>query len=106
MSVAESSPELDSSDASHDQYNVYLHNDSFNMREYVARVLMMVAGVTESEAASIMMDAQYYGRALIGTWEQPIAEHICSGMTKADLAVRIGRASDEPSASEEVGSLW
>ena len=94
----------DSNGDRRDLHNVYLHNDSFNMREYVARVLMMVAGVTESKAASIMMDANYYGRALVGTWEKPIAEHIFSGMKSADLAARINRASDEPSADEAVSS--
>ena len=72
-------------------------NDGFNMREYVARVLMMVAYVTESEANSIMMEANYEWSARIGSWEEPVARHVYEGLTKAGLEALIkpvGEVSD------------
>lgn len=66
-----------------------LLNDSFNMREYVARVLMMVADVTGPQAEAIMMRANWEYSAPVGTWELPIAEHIHAGMLKAGLEVRL-----------------
>jgi ATP-dependent Clp protease adapter protein ClpS len=71
------------------RYRVYLENDSYNMREFVARVLMMVCHISESEAASIMTGADWGGRALVGTWEKELAEHTYDGMTKAGLRASI-----------------
>ena len=73
-------------------YSVHLINDNFNMREYVARVLMMVCDISESQADSIMMSANWEYSALIGEWEKPIAEHIHEGMTKAGLQAAIRQA--------------
>ena len=64
---------------------VYLLDDSFNMREYVARVLMMVCEVSESDAATIMKQADWEGGALIGTWEMELACHHYTGLTRAGL---------------------
>ena len=49
------------------QYSVFLYNDGFNMREFVQRVLMMVAEVSEDAAMDIMMEANWGYRARIGT---------------------------------------
>ena len=46
--------------------------------EYVARVLMMVCGVSAAEAASL---AAQGGEVHVGTWERAIAEHAYAGMT-------------------------
>ena len=75
--------------------SVYLLNDGYNMREYVARVLMMVCSVSEREALSIMMGADWSGRALVGTWERPIAEHTYEGMTKAGLQAILLEEEDQ-----------
>ena len=82
-------------------YNVYLLNDSFNMREYVQRVLMMVAYITEGEANRIMMEANWAWGAQVGTWEKPLAEHIHAGMTKAGLEAVIRPVKEDT----ESGSL-
>lgn len=80
------------------RYRVYLYNDSFNMREYVQRVLMMVSDVSEEEALSIMTQADWGFRAAVGTWEKPIAEHIYEGMTSAGLQAAL--EPEEPSEPE------
>jgi ATP-dependent Clp protease adapter protein ClpS len=67
------------------KYNVYLLNDNYNMREYVSRVLMMCATVSEAEASSIMTQADWGGSAVVGTWEKEVAQHIYEGMTQAGL---------------------
>ena len=46
------------------------------MREYVSRVLMMVASVSETEADSIMSKADWQGGALVGVWEEALAQVI------------------------------
>ena len=71
------------------KFKVFLQNDDFNMREYVARVLMMVCYVTESEATSIMMEAnrdRWKNRALCGIWEEPVARHVYTGLKRAGLS--------------------
>jgi ATP-dependent Clp protease adapter protein ClpS len=92
------------SETQHSEHNVYLLNDSFNMREYVSRVLMMVADVSESEASTIMTRADWEGRALVGTWEKEIAQHTYDGMRKARLAASIYPADDDP--GEDLNVSW
>ena len=55
-------------------YKVYLLNDDYNMREYVARSLMMVCSMSEKDASMAMMQANwdYNGRALVGIWEKEV----------------------------------
>ena len=83
------------------QYRVYLMNDSFNMREYVQRVLMMVAYISEAEAMHVMMRADWEFSAVVGTYEKPIADLVYEGMTKAGLSARIEAADDQPSEDIE-----
>lgn len=85
----------DGQPASPQLYSVYLLNDNHNMREFVARALMMVADVSESDASEIMQKASWQGGALVGTWEEPIARHTHEGMTKAGLMASI-RPAEEP----------
>ena len=79
-------------------YNVYLYDDHFNMREYVSRVLMMVCKLSESQASQVMMEAHWEYRALIGTWEKPVADHICEGLSQKGL-------SAETCPVEDMGGL-
>ena len=84
--------------------SVVLINDGFNMREYVARVLMMVAYVSESEANAIMMQANWEYSALVGTWEEPLARHIYQGLKKAGLETAISAVDDDSSAADDDSS--
>ena len=70
---------------SSDDCSVFLMNDSFNMREYVARVLMMVCDLDEEKAEMIMMEANWNYSTRIGTWKRPVANHILEGLQKAGL---------------------
>ena len=79
------------------EHRVYLYNDSFNMREYVSRVLMMVCDISEEDSSEIMMQANWGGRAVVGTWDKPLAEYIYDGMCKAGLSADIEVVeTDEP----------
>ena len=70
-------------------YSVFLMDDGFNMREYVERVLMMVCYLSQSDANRLMMQADWNYSAKIGTWEQPVAEHVLQGLRKAGLSAAI-----------------
>ena len=82
-------------------HGVFLMNDDFNMREYVSRVLMMVAYVSEDDASSIMMQANWGGRALVGTWEKEVAEHIHEGLSQAGLRAGIMALEERPESVED-----
>ncbi|HEY9633025.1 MAG TPA: ATP-dependent Clp protease adapter ClpS [Coleofasciculaceae cyanobacterium] len=57
------------------RYRVLLHNDDFNSMEYVVQTLMAtVAGLTQPQAVSIMMEAHTAGLALVITCAQEHAE--------------------------------
>ena len=79
-------------------FGVYLLNDNFNMREYVQRVLMMVCEVSESQAMDVMMQANWNGNALVGSWEEDVAEHTYKALKKAGLMAVI-KADDGGSSS-------
>ena len=76
MSTADEPPQL---------YHVQLYNDNFNKREYVSRVLMCVADLSAEEANAVMQRTNRGGRAIVGTWEREVAEHVEAGMKKAGL---------------------
>lgn len=77
MSTADEPPQL---------YHVQLYNDDRNKREYVARVLMCVADLSAEEANAVMQRTNRGGRAIVGTWEREVAEHVEAGMKKAGLS--------------------
>ena len=84
---------------------MYLYNDNYNMREYVSRVLMMVACVSDSDAADSMMQANWNGRALVGSWEEAVAQHVHDGLTQAGLQAGIQQLEEEEEEEEEE-SRW
>ena len=59
-------------------FSLLLNPHQTQPNEYVARVLMMVCGVSAAEAASL---ATQGGEVHVGTWERAIAEHAYAGMT-------------------------
>ena len=86
--------------AAGEKYTVFLMDDGFNMREYVERVLMMVCYLSQTEAHSLMTQADWNYSARIGTWEQPVAEHVLKGLRKAGL-----RAAIQPVDDDNTGPL-
>ena len=97
------SSRVDADDDEPQTFGVYLHDDSFNMREYVARTLMMIAEVSEEDASNIMMQANWGGRALVGTFEKDLAEHTYKGMQKAGLAASIRLVSSSEDDDDSGG---
>ena len=95
LSPEENSGVQSSQEESSAEYRVYLLDDHFNMREYVSRVLMMVCEISEDRATDVMMQANWGGSALIGSWEQPIAEHIYAGMKQAGLEAELLPPDDD-----------
>ena len=81
-------PRLLATSTPSNQYSVFLMDDG-NMREYVERVLMMVCYLSQSDANRLMMQADWNYSAKIGTWEQPVAEHVLQGLRKAGLSAAI-----------------
>ena len=75
--------------------HVYLENDSVNLREYVARVLMMVCDLSESEAMSVMTEASSNWMARCGTWEKAVAQHVYDGLHRAGLSVVMAPAVED-----------
>ena len=59
-------------------FSLLLNPHQTQPNEWVARVLMMVCGVSAAEAASL---ATQGGEVHVGTWERAIAEHAYAGMT-------------------------
>ena len=59
-------------------FSLHLRPQQWQPEEYVARVLMMVCGVSAAEAASL---AAQGGEVHVGTWERAVAEHAYAGVT-------------------------
>ena len=77
------------------RYHLYLENGG-RPREYVSRVLIMVCGMTESEASSITAHAHRFGSAIVGTWEKELAEYTYRGIRLAGLTASLKPTDDGP----------
>ena len=82
-------------------YEVYLMDDSFNMREFVSRVLMMVCDMSEPEAERIMMQANWEYQALVGSWEEPVAQHIYDSLKRHGLSTAIQPQAEDDAPARE-----
>ena len=72
------------------RYRVLLHNDDFNSMEHVVQTLMQtVAGLTQPQAISIMMEAHTNGIALVITCVQEHAEFYCETLKNHGLTSTI-----------------
>mmetsp|Transcript_36778 Transcript_36778/g.83206 ORF Transcript_36778/g.83206 Transcript_36778/m.83206 type:complete len:195 (-) Transcript_36778:165-749(-) len=72
-----------------DQYRLLLFNDPLNKREFVARCLITIALLKESDAYQVMMKAHTEGVAVVGTYQFETAEAYCEGLKAKGLAVDI-----------------
>lgn len=77
------------------RYHVYLEKGG-RPQEYVSRVLIMVASLSESDASSITSQASRFGLAMVGTFEKSLAEHTYTGMRRAGLTASLKPADDGP----------
>ncbi len=72
------------------RYRVLLHNDDFNSMEHVVQTLIQtVAGLTQPQAVSIMMEAHTNGLALVITCVQEHAEFYCETLKSHGLSSTI-----------------
>ena len=69
--------------------SVYLENNPYVLSDYVVRVLIMVCHISQSEARSMIEEANEMWHAHCGTWDEALAEHIYDGMRKAGLSASI-----------------
>ena len=79
--------------------NEYMDGDwllTRHRRQYAKRVLIMVCGVSESQALGIVEEASHNWAAKIGTWEAAIAEHLHDGMQKAGLLSTLVDEHEDP----------
>ena len=65
-----------------------IYNDAINTREYVARCLVQVVGLSEDKAFDTMMAAHSYGIAVVGKYVTPtaqtLAERLCVSGVRAE----------------------
>lgn len=72
-----------------DQYRLLLFNDPLNKREFVARCLMTICLLKESDSYQVMMKAHKEGVAIIGVYQFETAEAYCEGLKAKGLTVDI-----------------
>lgn len=72
-----------------DQYKLLLFNDPLNKREFVARCLMTICLLKESDSYRVMMKAHTDGVAVVGTYAFETAEAYCEGLRVKGLTVDI-----------------
>mmetsp|Transcript_5161 Transcript_5161/g.12706 ORF Transcript_5161/g.12706 Transcript_5161/m.12706 type:complete len:161 (-) Transcript_5161:2840-3322(-) len=72
---------LDHSKKKPPTYKVMLHNDNYNRREYVVKVLLkVVAGITMDDAVVVMQEAHETGVAMVIACPQEDAERYCESL--------------------------
>ncbi|KAG6584370.1 ATP-dependent Clp protease adapter protein CLPS1, chloroplastic, partial [Cucurbita argyrosperma subsp. sororia] len=76
-------------------YQVLLHNDNYNKREYVVQVLMkVIPGMTVDNAVNIMQEAHHNGMSVVIVCAQVDAEDHCMQLRGNGLQSSIEPASD------------
>jgi len=67
-------------------YQILLFNDNMNTREYVARCLCTIVGLSEGKAFEIMLEAHKNGMAVVGSWRYELAEAYNESLNRHGLA--------------------
>lgn len=71
-------------------YKLYLHNDNYNKREYVVKVLLKIVDqITVDDAVTVMQEAHETGVALVVACPQENAERYCEGLRLNGLTATI-----------------
>lgn len=76
-------------------WEVRIYNDGFNTREYVARSLVQVTGMSEIAAYQTMMQAHQNGIAVVGRWVYEIAEMYHDALKKNGIVCDIVPVDEE-----------
>eukprot|EP00195_Chlamydomonas_chlamydogama_P011849 CAMPEP_0202910762 /NCGR_PEP_ID=MMETSP1392-20130828/52969_1 /ASSEMBLY_ACC=CAM_ASM_000868 /TAXON_ID=225041 /ORGANISM="Chlamydomonas chlamydogama, Strain SAG 11-48b" /LENGTH=154 /DNA_ID=CAMNT_0049600979 /DNA_START=179 /DNA_END=643 /DNA_ORIENTATION=- len=75
-------------------YKVLLHNDNYNRREYVVKILIKVVnGFTVDDAVVVMQEAHETGVAMVVACAQEEAERYCEGLRLNGLSSTIEPSS-------------
>jgi ATP-dependent Clp protease adaptor protein ClpS len=78
-------PVKERKDAGGKAWEVRIYNDGLNTREHVARSLVQVTGMSESDAYNTMMQAHQNGIAVVGVWVYEIAEMYHDALRKQGI---------------------
>ncbi|GAX73540.1 hypothetical protein CEUSTIGMA_g991.t1 [Chlamydomonas eustigma] len=71
-------------------YKLMLHNDNYNRREYVVKVILkVVEGLTVEDAVNVMNEAHEEGVAMVLACPQEEAEKYCEGLRLNGLSSSI-----------------
>lgn len=73
---------------------VRLYNDPFNKREFVARCLMTITGMSDGAAYQVMMQAHQNGIAVVGRYHLERAESYLSSLKSEGLFVDMVQDDD------------
>mmetsp|Transcript_4095 Transcript_4095/g.3882 ORF Transcript_4095/g.3882 Transcript_4095/m.3882 type:complete len:151 (-) Transcript_4095:485-937(-) len=76
-------------------WEVRLYNDPFNKREFVARCLMEIVGISETASYQIMMGAHQVGIAAIGRYHRERAELYRDRLTEEGLVCDMVPVDDD-----------
>mmetsp|Transcript_19991 Transcript_19991/g.27773 ORF Transcript_19991/g.27773 Transcript_19991/m.27773 type:complete len:193 (+) Transcript_19991:272-850(+) len=66
-------------------WEVRIYNDGINTREYVARSLVQITGMSEMAAYQTMMTAHQNGLAVVGRWVYEVAEMYHDALRKSGI---------------------
>jgi ATP-dependent Clp protease adapter protein ClpS len=71
------------------KYRVLLFNDNANLREFVARAIVMSCPLDSGEAYHVMQGAHKNGFSLVGIFAQEVAENCHEGLRTKGLKSRL-----------------
>ena len=81
------SSEKQRSNAKDKGWEIRLYNDPFNKREFVARCLMTITGLSDGAAFQVMMKAHQNGMAVVGQYHLERAEGYLVSLRNEGLMV-------------------
>eukprot|EP00521_Asterionellopsis_glacialis_P000908 CAMPEP_0195263384 /NCGR_PEP_ID=MMETSP0706-20130129/10279_1 /TAXON_ID=33640 /ORGANISM="Asterionellopsis glacialis, Strain CCMP134" /LENGTH=110 /DNA_ID=CAMNT_0040317567 /DNA_START=331 /DNA_END=663 /DNA_ORIENTATION=+ len=78
-----------------ESWEVRLYNDPMNKREFVARCLTEITGLSDSSAYQVMMQAHNFGLATVGRYAFEMAELYYEQLREQGLSVDMIPVDDE-----------
>lgn len=76
-------------------WEVRIYNDGINTREYVARSLVQITGMSEMAAYQTMMTAHQNGLAVVGRWVYEVAEMYHDALRKSGIVCDLVPVEDD-----------
>eukprot|EP00558_Chaetoceros_sp_UNC1202_P010738 CAMPEP_0197237610 /NCGR_PEP_ID=MMETSP1429-20130617/4399_1 /TAXON_ID=49237 /ORGANISM="Chaetoceros sp., Strain UNC1202" /LENGTH=172 /DNA_ID=CAMNT_0042696643 /DNA_START=130 /DNA_END=648 /DNA_ORIENTATION=+ len=91
----EKSPSKERKSTGSGAWEVRIYNDGKNTREFVARCLVQIVGVTEFTAYQTMMQAHQNGLAVVGTYVYEVAEMYYGALKKNGIVCDLVPVDEE-----------